>query len=420
MYKKSSAMIKQRGDYMKYKNLTLKYALVNAAFMFMVCATVGYSYNFLSQSGIADGTVGILITAVSLCGLIGQTLSGSIIDKSETIDEKKFISMSLIAVMALGVVLALVPAGSVLMMIVSVICFTSASIGMPFLNSMAFIYEKDGQTINYGLCRGIGSAAWAVGSSLIGQLWSIMGRTILPWYVVAFAAICFVLVNLMPTPSAEAEAAAAASEVTKEEAHKDLSYGAFFSKYRKAMIVALAMILMYFCHMMIQTYMAKVIGNIMGAAANETGAVESVQGNALFIAAIVELPTMFLFSKIIEKISIHKVMIFASIIWSVKHVLTWLCPNVIMLYIIMVLQMLSYAALVPALVYFANESVEAQDRNKSQAIFAATATVGTLLASLIGGQLFQFMSVSAVLFIAVIASCIGTVLMFIGIKAIEA
>lgn len=413
-------MIKQRGDYMKYKNLTLKYALVNASFMFMVCASVGYSYNFLSQSGIADGTVGILITAVSLCGLIGQTLSGSIIDKSEKIDEKKFISMSLIAVMALGVVLAIVPAGSVLMMIVSVICFTFASIGMPFLNSMAFIYEKDGQTINYGLCRGIGSAAWAVGSSLIGQLWSIMGRTILPWYVVAFAALSFVLVNLMPTPSAEAEAAAAASEITKEEAPKDLSYGAFFSKYGKAMIVAVAMILLYFCHMLINTYMAKVIGNIMGDAANATGAVESVQGNALFIAAIVELPTMFLFSKIIEKISIHKVMIFAAVVYSVKHILTWLCPNVIVLYMIMVLQMLSYAALVPALVYFANESVEAQDRNKSQAIFAATMTVGTLLASLVGGQLFQFMSVSAVLFVGVVASCIGTVLMFIGIKAVEA
>jgi len=157
----------------------------------------------------------------------------------------------------------------------------------------------------------------------------------------------------------------------------------------------------------------------MGAAANETGAVESVQGNALFIAAIVELPTMFLFSKIIEKISIHKVMIFASIIWSVKHVLTWLCPNVIVLYMIMVLQMLSYAALVPALVYFANESVEAQDRNKSQAIFAATMTVGTLLASLVGGQLFQYMSTSAVLTIGVAASCIGTVLMIIGIRNAE-
>lgn len=404
---------------MKYKNLTLKYALVNASFMFMICATVGYAYNFLSQSGIADGTVGILITAVSLCGLVGQTLSGSIIDKSEKIDEKKFISMALIAVIVLAVLLAVVPAGSVLMMIIAVICFTFASIGMPFLNSMAFIYEKDGQKINYGLCRGIGSAAWAIGSSLIGQLWSIMGKTILPWYVVGFAALSLLLVSLMPTPSAEAEAAAE-NETAKAETAKDLSYGAFFSKYGKAMIVAAAMILMYFCHMLINTYMAKVIANIMGDAAGATGAVESVQGNALFIAAMVELPTMFLFSKIIEKVSIHKVMIFAAAVWSLKHALTWLCPNVITLYIIMVLQMLSYAALVPALVYFANEIAEPQDRNKSQAIFAATATVGSLLASLAGGQLFQFMGVSSVLLIGVIASCIGTVLMFIGVRAVEA
>ena len=404
---------------MKYKNLTLKYALVNASFMFMICATVGYAYNFLSQSGIADGTVGILITAVSLCGLVGQTLSGSIIDKSEKIDEKKFISMALIAVIVLAVLLAIVPAGSVLMMIIAVICFTFASIGMPFLSSMAFLYEKDGQKINYGLCRGIGSAAWAVGSSLIGQLWSIMGKTILPWYVVGFAALSLLLVSLMPTPSAEAEAAAE-SESAKTETAKDLSYGAFFSKYGKAMIVAAAMILMYFCHMLINTYMAKVIANIMGDAAGVTGAVESVQGNALFIAAMVELPTMFLFSKIIEKVSIHKVMIFAAAVWSLKHALTWLCPNVITLYIIMVLQMLSYAALVPALVYFANEIAEPQDRNKSQAIFAATATVGSLLASLAGGQLFQFMGVSSVLLIGVIASCIGTVLMFVGVRAVEA
>jgi PPP family 3-phenylpropionic acid transporter len=208
---------------MKYKNLTLKYALVNASFMFMICATVGYAYNFLSQSGIADGTVGILITAVSLCGLVGQTLSGSIIDKSEKIDEKKFISMALIAVIVLAVLLAVVPPGSVLMMIIAVICFTFASIGMPFLNSMAFIYEKDGQKINYGLCRGIGSAAWAIGSSLIGQLWSIMGRTILPWYVVGFAVLCFVLVSLMPTPSAAAEAAAAASGAEIEDARIHLA-----------------------------------------------------------------------------------------------------------------------------------------------------------------------------------------------------
>lgn len=404
---------------MKYKYLTLKYALVNAAFMFMVCATVGYSYNFLSQSGLADGTVGIIITAVSLCGLIGQTLSGGIIDKSEKLDEQTFISGSLLIVLVLAVLLAIVPAGSVLMVIVTVICFTFASIGMPFLNSMAFIYEKDGQSINYGLCRGIGSVAWALGSSLIGQLWAMAGRTVLPWYVAGFAALSFILVRLMPKPSAAAVKAAESAEKAQEKP-QDLSYGAFFSKYRKVLIIVLAMICMYFCHMLINTYIAKVIANMMGDAANTAGAVESVQGNALFIAAMVEMPTMFLFSKIIEKVGLHKVMIIASIIYSIKHLLTWMCPNVYLFYAIMALQMLSYAALVPACVYFANESVEEKDRNKSQAIFGATMTVGTLLASLVGGQLFQYMSVTPVIFIGVVVSIIGTVLMIIGIKAVEA
>lgn len=404
---------------MKYKYLTLKYALVNASFMFMICASVGYAYNFFSQSGIADGTVGILITLVSLCGLVGQTLSGSIIDKSEKISEKRFIQMALIAVIALAVVLAMVPPGSVLMMVIAIICFTSASLGMPFLNSMAFIYEKDGQKINYGLCRGIGSAAWAVGSSLIGQLWGMMGRSILPWYVAAFACVTLLLVSLMPDPSSEA-AAAAESETKAAEKPKDLSYGAFFTKYRKVLTVVAATVLMYFCHFIINTYMAKIIGNMMGDAAGTTGAVESVQGTALFIAAMVELPPMFFFSKIIEKISISKVMVIGAVAWSLKHALTWLCPNVYMFYGVMVLQMFSYALLIPALVYFANDSVEAQDKNKSQAIFAATATVGSLLASLVGGQLFQFMDVSAVLLIGVIASAIGTVLMILGIRSIEA
>jgi PPP family 3-phenylpropionic acid transporter len=205
-----------------------------------------------------------------------------------------------------------------------------------------------------------------------------------------------------------------------EPAGESISIFQFFGKYSDVTLVVVSLVLMYFCHFIINTYMAKVIANIMGDAAGATGAVESVQGNALFIAAMVELPTMFLFSKIIEKVSIHKVMIFAAAVWSLKHALTWLCPNVITLYIIMVLQMLSYAALVPALVYFANEIAEPQDRNKSQAIFAATATVGSLLASLAGGQLFQFMGVSSVLLIGVIASCIGTVLMFIGVRAVEA
>ena len=401
---------------MKYKNLNLKYALINASFMFMVCATSGYAYNFLSQSGFPDGTVGMIITAVSILGLIGQPLAGSLIDRSDRIDEKKFISGAMIVTIVLAVLLALVPDGSLVMILLTVICFFMAAVSLPFFNTMAFIYEKDGQKINYGLGRGIGSAAYAVGSSLLGQLWGMMGKRIMPWYIAAFAVLSFLLLQLMPTPSKAAEAE---GEAEQETANAGLSYAAFFKKYGKIAYIVLSMILLYFCHMLINVYIAKVIGNIMGDAASAAGAVESVQGTALFIAAMVELPAMFSFSKLIEKFSVNKLMVFASIAYSLKHVLTWLCPSVPVFYAVMVLQMFGYAVLVPAAVYFAAQNVAEEDRNKGQAIMGITMTVGSLIASALGGQLFQLMSVSNVLMIGAAASCIGTLLMIIGVKQLE-
>lgn len=396
---------------MKYKYLTVKYALINATFMFLVCATSSYGYNFLSQSGFADGATGIIITLTSIITLVGQTIAGSFIDKYEKLTEKKFITFAMILTAIFGALMALLPEGSIFLAVIVVLSFTFATISMPSFNAMAFIYEKDGQKINYGVGRGIGSCAYAIGSSVVGTLWADFGKGIFPWWVVGFAVLSVVLVQIMPNPSVAAEKAGEQKEVSTS----NLSYVAFFGKYKQMILVVVSMILMLFCHMLINTFIAKVLANIMG-----TTEVESVQGTALFIAAMCELPTMFLFSKLVEKFGIHKLMIFGSICYSLKHVLTWLCGSVMMFYAVMVIQMVSYAIIIPAGVYFADEVVDAQDRNKGQAIMAATSTIGGLLASFIGGQLYQYLSVSNVVLIGAIASIIGTACMMIGIQKIEA
>lgn len=394
---------------MKYKYLTFKYALINATFMFLVCASASYGYNFLAQSGFEDSAVGIIITLVSVVTLIGQAIAGSLIDKYEKLTEKKFITFAMIITALLGAIMAIVPQGSIILAIVVILGFTFASIGMPSFNAMAFIYEKEGQKINYGIGRGIGSCAYAIGSSLVGTLWGNFGKSILPFWVMGFAILSIILVQIMPNPDITIE-----KEIEHENVESNMSYFAFFKKYKQMILVVVASILLYFCHMLINTYIAKVLANIMG-----TTEVEAVQGKALFIAAMCELPTMFLFSKLVEKFSVNKLMIFGSIAYSIKHVLTWLCGNVTMFYLVMILQMLSYAILIPASVYFANEIVETNDKNKGQAVMSATVTIGQLLASFIGGQLFQYMAVSNVILFGAIASCIGTVLMIIGIKQIK-
>ena len=383
--------------------------MVNGAFLMLVCATAGYAYNYLSQCGFADGAIGIIIAAISICGVIGQTVFGAVIDKAEKLDEKTFISIAMLVTIVISVLLMFV-SSPVLTIILVVIGFTSASVGIPFLNSMAFVYEKDGQAINYGLGRGTGSAAYALGSALLGQLWAWKGKEVLPIYIIVFAALTLLLVRLMPTPG----------KIQKDEKNEEapqISYVAFFKKYKSIITVVIALIMLYFCHMIVNTYIAKIIGNILQVSGDTTSAVESVQGTALFIQAMVELPTMFGFVYLLKKFSIDKLMIIASIIYSIKHIVILFCGSVPMFYASMVLQMASYAVIVPAAVYYSNEHVASEDRNKGQAVFGATATVGGLLASLIGGSLFQIINnVTVVLGIGVAVSVMGTILMFFGIR----
>ena len=46
---------------MNLKNLNAKYALVNAGFMLLVAGSIGFAYNYLSQSGFDAGTIGTVL-----------------------------------------------------------------------------------------------------------------------------------------------------------------------------------------------------------------------------------------------------------------------------------------------------------------------------------------------------------------------
>ncbi len=393
---------------MKYKNLNLKYALVNVGYMLLLCATGGYVYNFLSQSGFSDSLTGTIIALISVIGVFLQPWAGQFVDKSEKVTEKQFVSVTMLITAALSLVMAFLPKGQFLIIPILVIAFSSASVGMPLLNSMAFLYEKDGQKINYGLCRGIGSAAYAVGSKVVGMLWTQFGKGSYPFYIVVIAVLTYLAVSMMPDVAESLEQEKAAED---KAARSNVSYVEFFKRNKQVAVVCCALILLYFMHMICNTYIAKILGQFV-----ETSKVETTQGTALFIAAMCELPTMFGFVFLMKKLSIVKIMKIAAIFYSVKHLLVFLSNNVTLFYFAMILQMFSYAALAPATVYYGGEYIAPEDRNKGQAILGMSLTIGGLLSSFLGGQLFNVMDVKNVLFIGLLASIAGTVIMVMFVK----
>lgn len=396
---------------MNLRYLNLKYALVNIGFMLLVSGSLGFAYNYLSQSGFDSGTIGTVMSIVSLIGVFLGPAAGDLVDRSEKITQKMFISGSMIVVGVLSALLLVIPQGSPIILPVIIVAFASSTVGMPLLNGMAFIYEKAGGVINYGLCRGLGSAAYAVGANVVGSLWAMLGRNTLPIWVIFGAILTLVAVNLMPNAPKQA---AQQSEGANGPKEKSSTLPQFFGKYPSMIIIIAALVLLYFCHNIVNTYMGAILAQFVPASE-----VEAVQGRALFIQAMVELPTMFGFALIMKKLSIDRIMAIAAIFYSVKHVLILFCNNVPMFYAAMVLQMLSFAAITPATVYFVNQHIGEADKNKGQAVFSTTNTVGSLLASFVGGWLFQLLSVKYGLTIGIVASVIGTVLMVVGTATVK-
>ncbi len=394
---------------MKYKYLNLKYALINIFYMFLICSTVGYAANFLLAKGFSNSAVGAVLSCVSIFGVVLQAVFAPLIDRSDKLTEKGFVSLTLIITAAIALAMYFMPDASVLLLVLTTVSFSTASSGLPFINSIAFIYEKVGQTINYGLCRGLGSAAYAVGSLLIGRFLSISfqnGRLpsdYLPLIYASMALFTLIMVQTLETPVAE-------TGTDSPKAGK-INYGQFFRKYSHILPVLAGMVMIYTCHMLINNFMIHVITNVGGDSSN--------QGTALFIQAMSELPPMFLFAKIMQKKDVDSIMALAGICFTVKHLLAWLAPDIRMLYLSMTMQMLGYALLIPSSVYFANKHFDEQDRNQGQAVTAWTTTIGGIIASLLGGVLMDHLAVSTVLLIGFLISLAGTLLMVKGIASLK-
>lgn len=385
---------------MNSKTLNAKYALINAFYFFLVCGTAGFANNYLLYKGLDTSLIGVLLTLVSIIALIGQTTMAPIVDKSKQWNEKKFILLTLIVAIICYVLMIVVPGESIFMMVLVVLGFAFATIGIPYLNSIAFIYEKVGIKINYGLGRGVGSACYAIAALIIGQLIKIKDASILPIWLLVMSVLCAAVVASLKVPEDHEE---------KEEKKdiKNMTYSAFFKKYSNILVVVFAMVLLFFTHMLINSYMINIVEDIGGDAGS--------QGTATFIQAMVELPPMFGFAFLLKKFKIDSLMIFSAIAWAIKDILILIAPNMTIYYFAMLFQMFSYAIIIPASVYFADEYIDSEDRNQGQAIIGAAGTIGGLFASFIGGILLSVLSVRTTLYVGIAVAVVGAILMVVAI-----
>lgn len=386
------------------KSINIKYSMLQGIYFVGFCTVMGYAAVYLGSIGMSSSLIGIVLAIANILTSIAQPILGGFVDQSNVSMKKVLMIMfGLCSILSVLLMLAskVTLLAAFLFIAVSTILYTT----MPLVNSLAFAFQKQGIDVKFGVARGIGSVAYALASLVLGNVVKAVSPTLMPLaYIVIFLGI-LPLIRSFKMPEVEID------EVIEEKIVEKENTGAFIKKHLKFMIFLAGFILVYFDHTIINNFFITVIKNVGG----NTGDM----GNAVFLAAMLELPTMALFEKYKNKINIKNTIIISSIFFTLKHTLTYFATSMIMIYLAQATQMLAYALFIPASVYYVDKLFDAKDAVKGQALVTTSMTVSGVLASFLGGILLDNMGVYETLFLGLVLSAVGTIVMIITVENVN-
>ncbi|PJI10456.1 MULTISPECIES: MFS transporter [Clostridium] len=387
-------------------SLDIKYSLTQILYFGGFCGLMGYASVYLLDRGVSNSVIGMVLALISVISVFAQPMIASYADKNKQIELRTIIAYILVAAIILSFIIyfykGMVPILLCLFVGISTLMITL----QPLLNSLAFVFEKYGITVNYGVARGLGSAAYAIVSITLGYMVEDFGASIIPLVYIAFNIMLIIVVYVYVIPKTEQKEISIDS---REEANNnELSFIDFCRTYKKFMIFILGVVAVFFTHTIINNFFIQVIKPI--------GGTSHEMGTAVFLAAILELPAMSLFNTVRKRVNCTTLIKISVIMFAVKHILTFLATGMVMIYIAQVFQMGAYAIFIPASVYYVNEIIDKRDSIKGQSMVTMAITGSGIIANLLGGILLDLVGVKYVLLIGSVVSVLGAFIVIAAVK----
>lgn len=404
----------------KGKFWTTRYAVINATYFMGFCGVHAYASVFMLARGFTNSQIGMLLALANIFSVLVQPVIAGLIDKPGKLTNRRAACLCTAAVTALSAALAFVRYEKTVIFLIFMLIYMIQMAYQPIVIAMHFEYAEKGCPINFGLARGIGSMGFAVYSPIIGNLLENYGVDVIHIgdALVLTMGLLFLFTFRLPERAGEKEgepdagkeetAGKTPEETAKESfsAHNNLI--GFAKHYPKFMLFLAATIFVFFTHNMLNDYLIQIIRPL--------GGTEKHLGYATSMAAIVELPTMALFAKMVKKISCEKLLFFSTVFFLVKVVLMLLADSITGVFVSQFCQIAAYALFIPAAAYYANLVMEKADQVKGQAYVNCAITLGGMLNGLICGRILDFAGPKVMLGAGAAACFLGAVLAFLSLR----
>lgn len=383
------------------RRLTANYALIQCIYNMSYCSIMSFASVFLLSRGFTNSQVGMTLTIGSGLAILCQPIIAAFADKTNKVALRNIVATMMMFLTAFSFLLHITPSIVLPTMILYIILICFQSTQSSLITSMSMEHINSGIPLNYSLARGIGSFAFAMLSFFMGFLVDDFGA----WIIMPVNMGIGIVGIIFASTFRKAEKPQKSTDAEIDE--KALGFVEFAKKNARFMAVAFSVALLFFSHILINSYTIQIIKNVGGSSSD--------MGIASAIGGFLELPAMALFPQILKRMkSAGTIMKLSGVFLVIKTLITLLAPNVFWVNVAQCFQFFAYAMFIPSSVYYANRIISGVDKVKAQAFMGISMNISGMIGNFLGGFMLDTSGgVSFMLTVGVVISFVGLVMLIL-------
>ena len=288
------------------RRLDWHYMAMQIGFWAMFASIVGYQTALLLDRGFSNGEAGLMTSVRCLAGIVCQPLLGGFADRHPEFPLKRIVSLSMLLSLGVSVWYWLAPGMGLgeTALVWAVIGGLEVS-SYPLMDAMAIQFINDGVPIRYSLGRGLGSLAYALTCVFLGFQVGRSGveSTLLTHVVLVAAEIA--LVATYP-PYRGRPRARDAEGPRPQSAVALLRSNPSFTLMLAGVLLSLTAVLP--------------LSNFLVNIVTSRGGTDADLGLAMFVMGAFELPTAFLFPRLLRRFGSGRLLVLSAVFGTLKAV----------------------------------------------------------------------------------------------------
>ena len=384
--------------------VTFHYMIITGGFWMAFCVVTAYAAVYIQGVGCSNVELGLILALGNVGGALLSPVLGAMIDRNRNLRHASVINVLLAVQVVLLILLRLHPRHDLL----TAACYVLYMTAMMPVNAvnldLCVRLERAKAPLNFGLARSMGSFSFVILSTLLGIITARWGHLSLPIAGLAVVLLQFFGNRLIDRDLREAEAAVPPAEIAVTE--KSSSLPVFIRENRMFCLMLFGTIIIFIAHNM--------DGNFLINEIRALGGDTAIMGYVAAFTAITEVPVMMFSSKLPKKWSTVQYIRFSFVFFVIKILAYALAPSIPLFFAARVLQAPSYALYTVLIVGYADRQVARKDSAKAQSLAFSMTTIGSVLASLIGGPMFDSVGVRPTMLTAAAIAAVGAVIAIAG------